>query len=64
MTRAEIIEELRRSSLGEWNPWFTKADEFVCAAGFRDRESDSISMLSRNNLRIFYLLVACALERP
>jgi hypothetical protein len=59
-----IIAELRRSAMEDAHPWIQlriPAFKEACLFAYR---GESLGLLANTRLRIFYLLVAAALERP
>lgn len=63
MNKTEIIAELRRSACEDEVPFFN-ADIAAWYTALTWLECDRLSGLTTDELRTFYLLVACALERP
>lgn len=63
MTNQKIAQELRRSALGDIDPW-AEAEHFAFSFACRQRMlgSEVLSEMSVNNLRTFYLLVAEAIN--
>ncbi len=59
MNKRQIIAELRRSATEDNDPW-AKCRAWADAS--RQASGNSTVMLDVDDLRIFYLLVACALE--
>ena len=61
MTKAEIIAELRRSAVEDESPWvFVGEDAFLACVPWKLKHQWMAD--AGEDLRTFFLLVACALE--